>query len=94
MPAVEPTSQITMPLSQPTLHKPVPMGQRVRVPKHYLGKDATGTVEGISFMHVIFVYIVRLDEPHPSEHGEIRCITVGGADLDSEDGLTNWRLEP
>lgn len=78
---------------EPTLHKPVPMGARVRVPPHFLGHTATGTVVGISFVHVVFSYIVLMDEPFPSEYGECRALCVGGAELDSEDGKSNWRLD-
>lgn len=93
MPTIEPTSQITVPLAKPTLHKPVPMGARVRIPRHYLGKEATGTVWGISMVHVVFVYIVILDDPYFGEHGETRAVTCTGPELESEDGKTNWRLD-
>lgn len=81
-------------MNGPTMHKPVPMNSRVRIPTEYLGYPTTGTVVGIGAMHVIFLYIVLLDKPHASEHGEIRAMTVGGSQLESEDGLTNWRLSP
>lgn len=79
-------------VTQPTLHKPVPMRTRVRLPKHYLGPHVTGTVAGIAFMHVIFSYIVILDEEYNSDHGPILAITIGGSELESEDGTDNWRL--
>lgn len=78
-------------INLPTLHQPIPMETRVRVPKHYLGHEAVRTVVGISFMHVIFSYIVLLDEPISSGYGIQRATCVGGAELTSEDGLTNWR---
>lgn len=81
-----------MPELQPTLHKPVPMGARVRTPKHYLGEDKIGTVEGIAFRHIVFVYIVRLDEPIQTEYGEQRAIVIPGSELEGLDG-TNWRIE-
>ncbi len=77
---------------EPGLHKPVPMGARVRIPPHYVGKVATGTVIGIAALHVVFSYIILLDEPHPTEYGEIRALSIVGSELDSEDGSTNWRL--
>lgn len=78
---------------EPSLHKSVPIGARVRVPSHYLGHAAVGTVVGISSVHIIFFYIVLMDEPFPSEYGECRALTVSGSELDSEDGKTNWRLD-
>lgn len=48
----------------PTLHKDVPLQTRVRVDAQYLGKEVTGTVAGIASIHVIFHYIVILDQPH------------------------------
>lgn len=77
---------------EPALHKSVPMGARVRVPPHYHGHVATGTVVGIASLHVVFIYIVLMDEPFPSEFGECRALTVGGSELESEDGTVNWRL--
>lgn len=77
---------------EPALHKPVPMDTRVRIPAHYLGKPAVGTVVGVSSVHVIFTYIVLLDEAVSSEYGKIRALSINGAELDSEDGMTNWRL--
>lgn len=77
---------------EPTLHKPVPLESRVRLPFHYFGKEVKGTVVGISSMHVIFVYIVLLDEAQDSEFGKVRAVAVPGAELESEDGSTNWRL--
>lgn len=76
----------------PALHKHVPMFTRVRIPDHYLGRKATGTVVGIAALHVVFSYIVLLDEVIQSEYGPQRALVVGGAELVSEDGATNWRL--
>jgi hypothetical protein len=71
--------------------QPVPMGTRVNIPPNYLGKPAKGTVAGIAQIHVVFQYIIILDEPYidPS-YGEMRAITVSGPELEGEDG-TNWR---
>lgn len=80
------------PRYEPTLHKPVPMGVRVVIPEYFVGKKMKGEVAGISSMHVIFHYIVLLDEPIESEFGLQKAITVGGPQLEAEDG-SNWRLE-
>lgn len=80
---------------EPGLHKPVPMNARVRIPEHYLGrgKRDTGTVVGIAAIHVVFSYIILLDEPIETEYGQTRALSIGGAQLESEDGLTHWRLD-
>lgn len=78
---------------EPSLHKPVPMGSRVKIPEYYIPNSKTGTVVGISLMYVIFTYIVLLDEPIDSEFGKISAIAVHGTELVSEDGLTHWRLD-
>ena len=75
---------------EPTLHKPVPMETRVR----YAGTDHVGTIVGVASMHVVFMYIVLLDTPIDSPEGRVRAIVAGGPQLESEDGLTHWRLEP
>ena len=39
---------------EPGLHKPVPMGTKVVIPKLYLGREGvTGVVAGISSLHVV-----------------------------------------
>lgn len=75
------------------MHKPVPMNTRVKIPDSYLGKRHYGTVVGVSFVHVVFGYIVLLDESHLADFGEIKAICVNGPELESEDGMTNWRFE-
>jgi hypothetical protein len=82
-----------MELLQPTLHRPVPLQTRVRIPQDYLGYEATGTVAGIASIHVVFQYIVILDTPHPSDYGVNTAITVGGPQLMNERGEYEWRLE-
>jgi hypothetical protein len=79
---------------KPTLHKPVPMGTRVRLPKHYdLLSCNTGEVAGVASQHVIFQYIVILDVPFESDSlGICKAVTCTGGELESEDGQTNWRL--
>jgi hypothetical protein len=68
------------------------MNTRVIVPKHYLGKDnIRGTVVGISSMHVVFGYIVLLDEAIQTEFGETRAVIVNGPELNGENG-EHWRL--
>jgi len=79
---------------QPTLHKPIRMNSRVIVPEMYLGenrKSYSGTVVGISMQHVIFTYIVLLDEPSTYDGEEIKAIVVPGPDLRGADG-TDWRI--
>jgi hypothetical protein len=78
---------------EPTLHLPVPMNSRVRIPDTFLGGKATGTVVGVAMEHVIFTYIVLLDESHQAPFGEIRAIVVPGPLLTSEDGLSDWKLK-
>lgn len=78
---------------EPTLHKPVPMGTRVKVQAGYVKPEAvTGTVIGVSFMHVVFGDIVLLDHEIDTEFGIQRGVSVIGTALESEDGLTHWRL--
>jgi hypothetical protein len=81
-------------MNNPTLHKPVPMNVRVVIPEHYhTGKTPKyGKVVGISACHVIFTYIVLLDEPMPSEYGPLGALVVNGPELVGVDG-ENWRLE-
>jgi len=83
---------ITGPQRTPVLHKAVPMGVRVKVPPAYLKgrQNVWGTVVGVSFAHLVFGYIVFLDESFQAEHGEIRALTVIGSELEAEDG-SNWR---
>lgn len=77
---------------EPALHKPVPMNSRVRLPLQWTVREAKGTVVGISSMHVIFIYIVLLDEAIETEYGTCKAMACPGSELESEDGLTNWRL--
>lgn len=77
----------------PTLHKPIPMGTRVVVPAGWCSTGpVTGTVEGIAFMHVIFGYIVVLDEPIQTEFGAQRAVAVTGPQLTGVNG-EHWRLD-
>lgn len=69
------------------------MNTRVRIPLHYLGRVATGTVIGVASATIIFSYIVLLDESVSTEYGEVRALTVSGSELESEDGTSNWRLD-
>lgn len=81
-------------MNQPTLHKPVPIGSRVKIPD-YFDKDKTprfGRVAGISSVHVIFSYIVILDKPLQTEFGLVDAIIVNGPELKSEDGMSDWKL--
>ena len=81
---------------EPTLHKPVPMETRVRFSRDFTvdGTDyAYGTVVGIAHLHIVFSYIVLLDEPMEAPEGLMRAVCVIGGLLESEDGSQNWRLE-
>lgn len=78
----------------PTMHKPVPMGTRVRRPldrgtgyPHFVG-----TVVGIASCHVIYHYIVVIDQPIDVDNEMHSTISVPGTLLDSEDGVKNWLL--
>jgi hypothetical protein len=74
---------------EPALHKNVPMGARVVVPSYAGG--GTGTVVGISSVHILFSYIVLLDVPIDSPYGITSAVCVGGPELNDVDG-THWRL--
>lgn len=75
------------------MHKDIPLQTRVIVDAQYLGKDVTGTVGGIASMHVVFHYIVVLDEPHVFEDETYTAISVIGSHLKNLDGEFAWRLE-
>lgn len=77
----------------PTLHKDIPLQTRVRIDKQYLGREVTGTVGGIASAHVIFHYIVVLDEPHIHDGEVYTAITVIGSHLMDEAGVYRWRLD-
>lgn len=82
-------------LNYPSMHKPIPMGTRVRVPAGYAcANEIVGTVVGISSWHVVFMYIVLLDEALDTDYGFQRAISVHGASLVSEDGSMNWKILP
>jgi hypothetical protein len=79
----------------PTLHKPVPLQTRVQIPESYLGPTATsftGRVVGIASMHVIFTYIVLLDQTLQTDEGPTDAVVVPGSDLMNEGGTYAWRL--
>lgn len=78
-------------MQYPTLHKPVPMGTKVRLPETWLSQAMTGEVVGISAIHVIFMYIILLDEPVKTEFGVQRACVCGGSQLDGLDG-SHWRF--
>ena len=78
---------------EPTLHKPVPMDTRVVIPAGYCSLAAVqGTVVGISCLHVIFGYIVLLDEAITTDYGEQRAVIVYGSQIETPDGR-NFRLD-
>lgn len=78
---------------EPTLHKPVSMETRVRVNLFdNKSKDYTGIVVGIASLHILFTYIVLLDEQLNINEDVCRAVTVPGPLLRSEDVLSDWRL--
>jgi len=78
----------------PSLHLPVPMQTRCRVDAQYLGKEVTGIVGGIATCHVMFHYIVILDEPYvePVTGETFTAISVLGPHLMDEGGRYAWRV--
>ena len=82
-----------MPRLTPTLHQDVPLQTRVRVDAQYLGREVTGIVGGIASIHVVFQYIVILDEPHVHEGETYTAITALGSHLMDEAGVYRWRLD-
>jgi len=78
----------------PTLHKPVPMGVRVMIPDHYHneGREVWGTVQGVALAHIIWTYIVVLDDPLTTPFGVVGAVVVPGSLLEGEDGI-NWRRD-
>jgi|SRR5690349_18160768 len=77
----------------PTMHRPVEMNTEVIVPETYLGYEARGRVVGIASIHVIFSYIVLLDQTHKdSDYGRIQAITVGGSHLKNLNGEYQWKF--
>lgn len=79
-------------LLQPTLHKPVPLGTRVRVVGlSEAHPSITGEVAGIASCHVIFIYIILLDTPIVDGYGAHRAIPCSGTMLEGLDGTT-WKL--
>lgn len=84
--------QSCMAYQTPSLHLPVPLQTRCRIPAEYLGHEATGTVAGISSLGIIFHYIVILDTPHQFEGETHTAISVGGPQLMDETGAYAWRL--
>jgi hypothetical protein len=73
----------------PTLHKPIPMNTRVSIP---MLNGSFGRVVGIASMHVIFCYIVLLDDHLEINDEVVSAVSISGTELVSEDGKTNWRL--
>lgn len=83
-----------MSILTPTLHKPVPLQIRVKVPGIYIGdstSEATGRVVGIASMHVIFTYIVLLDKTVETAEGPTDAVVVPGSELMNEEGVYAWR---
>lgn len=82
-----------MDILQPTLHKPIKLGTRVRVDPNILGKAVFGKVVGIAFKHVVFGYIVLLDKAIEDEYGIHEAISVvGSALVDEVEHLNNNKL--
>ena len=78
---------------KPAFHKEIPMQTRVRVRYQ---PELVGTVEGVSNAHVVFHYIVRLDEETYLEALGllVKSIAVPGTELESPDGSVHWRNNP
>lgn len=76
---------------EPALHRPIPMGTRVIVPGGYAAPESIrGRVSGISsVLCEVFIYIVILDTPLPTDYGDQEAIVVPGTMLEGE----NWKLE-
>lgn len=76
---------------EPTLHKPIPLQTRVTVEVY--GKQHLGTIGGIASMHVIFTYIVVLDEPYEDpDYGLTSAIVIHGPMCRGLNG-EHWRNE-
>lgn len=81
-----------MVVMNPTLHLPVPLQTRVKLSPTILGSTVSGTVAGYSSKHVIFVYIVILDEPHRHDNEVHTAVVVPGTELMNMEGQYEWRL--
>lgn len=77
---------------EPGLHKPVPMGTRVKVGRPYVDSERLGTVVGVSSVHVVFGYIVLLDEAIPTDYGPARAIVMNGPEIETPEGV-HFRLD-
>lgn len=67
--------------TQPQLHAAIPMESRVQVDASIHLMAPTGTVIGVASMHVIFIYIVFLDQTLLIDDEWVRAITVPGSQL-------------
>lgn len=80
---------------KPAFHRPIPLETRILIPKGTISdKDRTGIVVGIATKHVIFTYIVLLDEGSEfvDSDGVHRAINFPGNLLHEIDG-TPFRNE-
>lgn len=84
---------ITGPQLHPTLHRSFKVGDRVRIKNMGPEVDGrTGTITGISSVHVIFGYILTLDVPlkapeaHPGEDWTTVSIFGGCLELCEGEG--------
>lgn len=70
------------------------MGSRVKIPEHYHNEphELWGEVQGVSSAHLLWTYIVLLDEPLTTGFGTVRAVAVPGPELEGEGGI-NWRLK-
>jgi hypothetical protein len=82
-----------MSMLQPTLHKPVPLGSSVRIIETGSLNGKTGIVAGIAWQHVIFVYIIILDEPIQTKEGLTLAVTLPGTLLQSTVDGSDWKLD-
>lgn len=77
----------------PTMHKPIPIGTRVKVIPGGLPDDiidkVRGEIQGVASTNFFFVYILLLDEPiDVPDIGFCKCISMSGLMLEGEDGTS------
>jgi len=77
----------------PTMHKPIPVGTRVKVIPGGLPDDVInkvrGEIQGVVSTSFFYVYILLLDEPiDVPDIGFCKCISMSGLMLEGEDGTS------
>lgn len=76
----------------PTLHKPIPLGVKVRTKPGATTESISGEVVGISFENIFFSYIVLLDTPLKTKYGLEKAVAIPGVCLEGVDG-TSYALD-